>query len=171
MSRSKIIAAFLFAATIAGAFLYVNPLIERHTLVVEEVTAKEAKVEESAKAKEEAQKVKREFDALSRADKDRYLNAFPATVEQEGIINDIVGIAETAGLSLASLSFSKNLNQSTPKRLSIVANISGSGDPSAVLGLVKGIEQANRLLSVRGISFLLGKGRQDYTLTLEAYYK
>ena len=115
--------------------------------------------------------MKREFDALSRADKDRYLNAFPATVEQEGVINDIVGIAETAGLSLSSLSFSKNLNQSTPKRLSIVANISGSGDPSAVLGLVKGIEQAKRLLSVRGISFLLGKGRQDYTLTLEAYYK
>lgn len=171
MTRSKIIAALLFLATIIGAVLYVNPLIEQHTAVVEEVDAKQVKLEDSIKAKEEAQKVRTEFDALSRADKDRYLNAFPATVEQEGIITDIVGVAQTAGLSLSSLSFSKNLNQSSPKRLSIVANIAGSGDPSAVLGLVKGIEQAKRLLSVRGISFLLGKGRQDYTLTLEGYYK
>lgn len=171
MTRSKLVAALLFTATILGAFLYVNPLIERHTVVVDEVAAKEEKVEESARAKDEAKKVRTEFDTLTRADKDRYLNAFPATVEQEGIINDIVGIAQAAGLSLSSLSFSKNLNQSTPKRLSIVANITGSGDPSAVIGLVKGIEQAKRLLSVRGVSFLLGKGRQDYTLTLEAYYK
>lgn len=171
MTRSKTIAALLFLVTILGAFLYVNPLIERHTLTVEEVDAKQAKVEQSEKAKEQAKKVKAEFDALPRADKDRYLGAFPSTVEQEGIITDIVNVAQSAGLSLLSLSFSKNLNQSVPKRLSIVANISGAGDPSAVLGLVKGIEQTKRLLSVRGISFLLGKGRQDYTLTLEAYYK
>lgn len=171
MTRSKLFASILFLVTTIGAVLYVNPLIGRHGGVVEDVRAKQAELEAATTKRDEALAVRKEFDALPRAERERFLGAFPQGMTQQQIITELDAIARSAGLTLGSLSFSKNLNQSNPKRVSIVASINGSGNPEAVLSLVQGVEQAKRLLAIRGISFLLGKTRQDYTLTLEAYYK
>lgn len=171
MKKDTVLSSLFLIAALLLTVLYIKPLIDQDSELDPVVQDTSNMLTEAESAFNHAREVKDNFDRMTEADKEKATKRVPNTVEQQSIIDELSALAQKNNLILSSITFSKVAGTDTYKKISIAANFSSLSEKDQSVNFLEGLETTDRLFSVKNISLLLGKGRSDYSVTLEAYYR
>ena len=172
MKKHSLVATLLLLVSLLVTILYLQPLINHYSEL--EVTVNQAQdgLDTSAQKLESAKQTKDHFDKMTEMDKQKMLLQIPTALTQQTIIDDLSSIAASNNLGLISITFAKNTSADSLKKISVVANLSGlSQSYQGLQSLLQSVERNNRLLVIKNLSATMTPARNDYSLTMEAYYK
>jgi Tfp pilus assembly protein PilO len=171
MKKDSLIVFTVLLLTLLLTFFYLFPLIQEDNEMDLNVEQQARLLDKSREDLNTATMMKNEYDKMTEQDKERYAHLIPEHLDQQSLINEISSIAQAQGVLLSAISFSKTTGTDIPRKVSILANFSSVGENNPIVHLMSALEHAQRLFLVKNISLNLNKTRNDYTLTLESYYK
>jgi Tfp pilus assembly protein PilO len=171
MKKDSMIVFFVLFCTLLLAVLYLAPLIQEDNEMELNVEQQEKIHQQSVQDLQRAKNLKEEYDGMTEVDKARFATRIPDTLDQQSIIDEISMIAKQQGVLLSAVSFSKTTGNDVPKKVAILTSFSSVGDNNPIIALLRSIENGNRLFTMKNISLNFGNTRNDYTFTLESYYK
>jgi Tfp pilus assembly protein PilO len=172
MKKNSLLASVLLLVSLLVTIFYLQPLIGHDSELDVTVGQAQDTLDIATQKLEAAKQAKDHFDHMTELDKQKMLLQIPTSLTQQNIIDDLSRIAALNNLGLVSITFAKNTTQDSLKKISVVANLSGlSQSYQTLLTLLQSVERNNRLLVVKNLSATMSSSRNDYSLTMEAYYK
>ena len=149
MKKDSLVVFTVLLLTLLLTFFYLAPLIQQDNEMDLNLEQQSNLLDKSKEDLNRATMMKNEYDKMTEGDKERYAHLIPENLDQQSLIDELSSIAQTQGVLLSAISFSKATNNDIPHKVSILANFSSVGENNPIIHLMSAIENAKRLFLVK----------------------
>jgi len=165
----------LIAAVSTYAF-YVRPQMQDYSKVKADITSKSERIEKLKTQITTYKDTEKKMDLTTEVQKKTLINSIPIGVNQDGIIEDLVKIADENDVNLKSVSF--GVSRSDETKVGVVKmNASFEGNYNDLLNFLEGIEENARFFKVTSINVQVSEvpdldiKKVMFSLSIDAYYQ
>jgi Tfp pilus assembly protein PilO len=172
----SLLGILLLIGAVAGYAFFVRPLWSEYSTLKADVTSQEEKAGTLKEQIDSFQSAEDNMDIGTEVQKVTLLNSIPVGVNQDGVIDDLVGISKAHDIELRSVGF--NVSEGYYEEIgSLSVNASFEGNYSDLINFLEGIEENSRLFKVTSINVQVSRledldiKRVTFSLSMEAFYQ
>lgn len=174
--KTQLFGLLLLVFAVVGYVVFLRPLSTQIDIVKTDLVTKTGQVDVLKLQIDEFEKSEKELELSTEVQRLEILKAVPTELDQDGVIRDIVEIAETYDIELKSISFGKGgTKHDGVGALRISASF--EGNYTDLTDFLEGLEQNARLFKVDSISVQINKlditdiERANFALTIESFFQ